>query len=280
MQRLAPAAFTLDPLVASCHARGMNQHVLPLEGVHNFRDYGGYAGADGAHLRTGLLWRSAQHGDATDADLEAIRALDLGTVIDLRGPSEREAKPCRRYPGFAAEVLHHHDETAGLALHVDAAKDAISAAEARRAMQDLYSGIAWRPNLVPMLRRYFDVLEGRDSASLVHCVAGKDRTGFAVAMLHHALGVHADDIMADYLMTNVAGRVEARIAAGASQIRARYGAIDDETVRTLMGVEESYLAEAFRTIRERHGDLDAYLAEVLGVDAPRVAALRARYLEG
>lgn len=258
----------------------MNDRVLPLEGVHNFRDYGGYAGAEGARLRSGVLWRSAQHGDATDSDLEAIRALALGTVIDLRGPSERESKPCRRYPGFAAEVLHHHDETAGLALHVDAAKDAISAAEARQAMQDLYAGIAWRPNLVPMLKRYFDVLEERASASLVHCVAGKDRTGFAVAMLHHALGVHADDIMADYLMTNAAGRVEARIAAGASQIRDRYGAIDDETVRTLMGVEESYLAEAFKAIRERHGDLDTYLAEVLEVDAPRVAALRQRYLEG
>ncbi len=268
----------LDPAGACCQAVCMNDRVLPLEGVHNFRDYGGYAGADGARLRTGLLWRSAQHGDATDPDLEAIKALQLGTVIDLRGPTEREAKPCRRYPGFAAEVLHHHDETAGLALHVDAAKDAISAAEARQAMEDLYAGIAWRPNLVPMLRRYFEVLEQRDSASLVHCVAGKDRTGFAVAMLHHALGVHPDDIMADYLMTNAAGRIEARIAAGASQIRQRYGAIDDATVRTLMGVEESYLANAFRAIRERHGDLDAYLAEVLGVDAPRIAALRQRYL--
>lgn len=257
----------------------MNERVLPLEGVHNFRDYGGYAGAGGAQVRTGLLWRSAQHGDATDADLGAIKALHIGTVIDLRGPSEREAKPCRRYPGFAAEVLHHHDETAGLALHVDAAADAISAADARRAMQELYAGIAWRPNLVPMLRRYFDVLETRDGASLVHCVAGKDRTGFAVALLHHVLGVDEADIMADYLLTNVAGRVEARIAAGATQIRERYGSIDDETVRTLMGVDESYLATAFDAVRARHGGIDTYMAEVLGVDAVRSEALRGRYLE-
>jgi len=258
----------------------MNERVLPLEGVHNFRDYGGYAGSGGARLRTGLLWRSAQHGDATDADLDAIKALHIGTVIDLRGPSERQAKPCRRYPGFAAEVLHHHDETAGLALHVDAAADAISAADARRAMQELYAGIAWRPNLVPMLRRYFDVLETREGASLVHCVAGKDRTGFAVALLHHVLGVDHDDIMADYLLTNVAGRVEARIAAGALQIRQRYGSIDDETVRTLMGVDESYLATAFDAIRARHGGIESYLDEVLGVDAARSEVLRARYLEG
>ena len=244
----------------------MNDRVLPLEGVHNFRDYGGYAGAEGARLRTGLLWRSAQHGDATDPDLEAIKALQLGTVIDLRGPSEREAKPCRRYPGFAAEVLHHHDETAGLALHVDAAKDAISAAEARQAMQDLYAGIAWRPNLVPMLRRYFDVLEGRDSASLVHCVAGKDRTGFAVAVVHRLLGVHEDDLMQDYLLTNTAGKIEERIEQGAAHIRMRYGAeIKDDAIRALMSVNPAYLDAALATVRRDHADIPTYAEAVLNL---------------
>lgn len=252
--------------------------VLPLQGVHNFRDYGGYASRHGGELKQGLLWRSAQHGDATDADLAAIEPLGITTVIDLRGTSEREAKPCRRYPGFAAEVLHHHGETAGLGLHMEAAEGALTAAQARAAMLRLYEGIAWRENLTPILKRYFDVLERKDGASLVHCVAGKDRTGFAVALLHHVLGVHPDDIMADYVLTNVAGNIEGRIAAGATQIRDRYGAIDDDTIRTLMGVEAEYLATTFARIAERHGDLDAYLADHLGVDRSRQEALRARYL--
>ncbi|MFM2302003.1 MAG: hypothetical protein RLZZ84_1739 [Pseudomonadota bacterium] len=254
--------------------------VLPLQGVHNFRDYGGYASRHGGQVKGGLLWRSAQHGDATDADLAAIERLGITTVVDLRGTSEREAKPCRRYPGFAAEVLHHHGETAGLGLHMEAAEHAITAEQARQAMIRLYEGIAWRENLTPILQRYFDALETKDGASLVHCVAGKDRTGFAVALLQHVLGVHPDDIMADYVLTNVAGNIEGRIAAGATQIRERYGDIEDQTVRTLMGVDAEYLDTTFAKIAERHGNLDAYLADHLGVDASRQDLLRGRYLAG
>ncbi len=258
----------------------VDSRVLKLDGVHNFRDYGGYDTADGAAVKRGLLWRSAQHGDASDADLEAIHALGVTTVIDLRGPSERTAKPCRRHEDFAAEVLAHPDETAGLALHTEAADGVVTADEARAAMIRLYDGIAFRPNLVPMLRAYFDVLEKASGPSLVHCVAGKDRTGWAVAMAQHALGIPRDAIMEDYLLTNTAGNIEARIAAGATQIREKHGAISDDTIRALMGVDADYLNAAFRAAEERHGDLDRYQEEVLGVDAPRREALRAHYLEG
>lgn len=258
----------------------VDSRVLKLDGVHNFRDYGGYDTADGAAVKRGLLWRSAQHGDASDADLDAIHALGVTTVIDLRGPSERTAKPCRRHEDFAAEVLAHPDETAGLALHTEAADGVVTADEARAAMIRLYDGIAFRPNLVPMLRAYFDVLERASGPSLVHCVAGKDRTGWAVAMAQHALGIPRDAIMEDYLLTNTAGNIEARIAAGATQIREKHGGISDDTIRALMGVDADYLNAAFRAAEERHGDLDRYLEEVLSVDAPRREALRAHYLEG
>ena len=101
---------------------------------------------------------------------------------------------------------------------------------------------------------------------------------FAVALLHHVLGVHPDDIVADYVLTNQAGNIETRIAAGAEQIRSKYGAIDDDTIRILMGVEADYITTAFAALIERHGSIDAYLAEVLQIDAARTAALRARYV--
>lgn len=258
----------------------MQTRVLKLDGVHNFRDYGNYAGADGARIKSRLLWRSAQHGDASDQDLADMHALGIKTVIDLRGPSERDAKPCRRHAEFDAEVLFHPDETAGLALHTEAADGVITAAEARAAMIRLYEGIPFRTNLVAMIRQYFEVLRRADGPSLVHCVAGKDRTGFAVALAQHVLGVSPDDITADYVLTNLAGNIEARIAAGAEQIRAHRGDISDETIRTLMGVEAEYLATAFEHAAARHGSLDAYLADVIGIDAAGRDNLRRAYLEG
>lgn len=252
--------------------------VLPLEGVHNFRDYGGYETADGGRVKSGVLWRSGEHGGASDADLARIAQLGLTTVIDLRGNSERANNPCRRADGFAAEIVYHDGETAGLALHVEAAEGVLTQADARRAMQRLYEGLPYRENLLPVLRRYFAVLATRDGPSVLHCLAGKDRTGFAVAMLHHVLGVSRDDIMADYLLTNVAGNIDRRIAAGAEAIRARRGNIDDPTIRTLMGVEPGYLEASFAAIEQRYPSIDAYLGDVLEVDEALRERLRARFV--
>jgi len=254
------------------------ERVLPLEGVHNFRDYGGYASAHGGAVKTGVLWRSAQHGDATDADLAAIHDLGITNVIDLRGPSERDSKPCRRHDDFSAQVWTYPEETAGLALHTEAADGVVTAAEARAAMIRLYQGIAFRENLIPMLRLYFDLLDRAEGSSLVHCVAGKDRTGFAVALVQHALGVDREAIMADYLLTNTASKLEERIAAQAFRDHPRYAALDAAAVRALWGVEADYLATALAAVEARHGTLDAYLAEVLGIDAARRETLRAHYL--
>lgn len=277
------ASETVVPRGACCHCPVMTEamietRVLLLEGIHNFRDFGGYAVVGGGRVKTGLLWRSAQHGDATDADLEVIDRLGIKTVVDLRGPSEREAKPCRRPDGFAAEVLFHPEETAGLALHTEAADGVLTAAEARAAMIRLYAGIAFRPNLVPMIRRYLAVLARGAESSLVHCVAGKDRTGFAVALVQRLLGVHADDVMADYLLTNDASRLDERIASGGFAAMPRYAGLDAETVRALWGVDADYLATTFAAIGQQHITIEAYGEAVLGLDPAAGERLRAAYL--
>ncbi|NBW74733.1 MAG: tyrosine-protein phosphatase [Sphingomonadaceae bacterium] len=254
--------------------------ILPLEGINNFRDYGGYDAHEGRKVRTGLLWRSAQHGDASDADLAAVNDLGIAHVIDLRGPSEREAKPCRRADDFSANVWTYPEETAGLALHTEAADGVLTAAEARAAMIRLYEGIAFRDNLTPMLRLYFELLLRAEGPSLVHCVAGKDRTGWAVAMAQQALGVPRDAIIADYMLTNDASRLEERIASESFKDLPRYAAMDADTVRALWGVREDYIATALKATVDRYGDLDTYLEKVLGIDEAAREALRAHYLEG
>lgn len=252
---------------------------LATTAIHNLRDYGGYAVAGGGKVKAGVLFRSGHHADAADEDLATVAALDLQHVIDLRGDSERAQKTCRRPEGFAAEVLFFEGETAGLAPHLQAAQGSVDAVSAHRAMVDLYGALPDRAGLNDILRRYFAALAQGKGASLVHCAAGKDRTGMAVDLLHHALGVHPDDAMADYLLTNDAPNNEERIAHGMELLGDKYGAIEEATVRVLMGVHPEYLEAARRSLRERFGSADAYLEQVLGVDAAKRAALIAQLVD-
>ena len=271
--------------------------LLPLEGIHNFRDYGGYAVIGGGRLRRGVLWRSGQHCEATDADLARVDALGLVAVFDLRSHRERASHPCRRPSGFDA-VVHLVDEsapgfavpgrdgTAPAAPHVSAARAAAARPQGRRdaaftheGFVRSYAGFPYRPAQVVAMRQMFATLASADGPSLVNCMAGKDRTGFAVAMVQRALGVHRDDVIADYLLTGQLGDQEARIAAGYRSFGAATGDLEPEVVRAIMGVEPEYIASALAAIDAEHGE-ERYLAEVLGADAGLRERLRARLVEG
>lgn len=131
-----------------------------------------------------------------------------------------------------------------------------------------------------MIRRYLADLAENKGRTLVNCMAGKDRTGITVAMLHLAVGVHRDDIIEDYLLTNTAGNPDARIAAGARTIRHITGQVDHDVLRVMLGVEPEYLESAFASIEEECGSIDAYLETRLGVDGALRERLRAALVEG
>ena len=114
---------------------------------------------------------------------------------------------------------------------------------------------------------------------LIHCAAGKDRTGLLAALTHHVAGVHPDDIMADYMLTNAAINYELVIPHVTELMAAQTGrSPDPEAVRVAIGVQPDYLEMAFTVIRDAHGDLDAYLEQVLGVDTALRARLERRLL--
>ncbi len=251
---------------------------LNLDGIYNFRDYGGYSVAGGARVKPGVLWRSGEHGGASEADLAAVDALELATVVDLRGGIEQEANPCRRGPGFKAQVWRQDGETAGLAPHIEAAGGGNDADTARRAMLGLYEGLPFRENLRPMLTCYFRALARDARPSLVHCVAGKDRTGFAVAILQRLLGVHPDDVMADYLATNTASKLEERIASGAFRHLPRYAGRDEASIRALWGVDAAYLDRSFQAIEARFDSVSDYVDQVLQIGPELQDQLKTNYL--
>jgi protein-tyrosine phosphatase len=256
----------------------MNRGVV-LEGVENFRDYGGYTGAEGQRLKTGKLYRSAGHSQATEADLEAIAALDIAVIVDLRRPDERRRDPARRPSGFAGEVIDNDQETTDdWRAHI--ASGDLSEAGFRRYMVDYYRKAAFEPRHVDLFSRYFRSLAQIDGAILIHCTAGKDRTGILAALTHHLAGVRRDDIVHDYLLTNDPDRLARRLPTVVKIIEELAGQTPNEdAVRVAMGVEALYLDTAFAAIEERYGGVDAYLAKGLGVDASLRSRLEARLFE-
>jgi protein tyrosine/serine phosphatase len=258
----------------------MTRHV-PLEGVENFRDFGGYDTVAGGRLRRGLLFRSASHGRATDADLAAIAALNIAVVVDLRRKGERERDPSRRPGGFAGEVIVNNtgeDEEDTWIAHIS--RSDLTEASFRDYMFDYYRKAPFDPRHLDLYARYFEALERGDGPVLIHCAAGKDRTGLLAALTHHLAGVHPDDALADYLLTNDPVRMARRLPQVMDVIAAIAGRAPSEAVvRVVMAVEADYLATALAAIVAQYGDLDVYLEKGLGVDADRREAIRAKLLE-
>ena len=252
---------------------------IPTTGIHNLRDYGGYKGHDGAAIRGGLLLRSGQHVEANDADLATIDALDIRTVIDLRGTSERTRHPCRRSDDFAAEIIAHDGETSSSPPHMDIKPGMTTHDFARERMISVYKTMAANQAMISMFGRFFKALDQKDGASLVHCFAGKDRTGVAAMMLMHVLGASRDDQMGEYLLTNDAPTLDVLRSQSIPGMEQKLGqTLDESAVRAWLEVREDYLATYWQTVQETHGSLDAYLEKVIGVDAAMQERLRARFL--
>ena len=255
----------------------MSDRLSPFQAIDNFRDYGGYA-AGRDRIARGRLYRSAHQARATEADLEHLAKLNLATVVDLRRPSERREQPSRRPATWGGRVIESDHDDGGEAPHITFLRTCyLTETSGRRFMTDTYRRLPFEPAHVDLFRRYFHALGEDGGPILIHCAAGKDRTGLLAALTHSLLGVSRDDLIADYLLTNTAVDLEGRAEGIAKKLTEMTGrAASHGAVVAFLGVEADYLDGAFAEITTRHGSPAAYLDQVLGVDAALAARIRAR----
>lgn len=256
----------------------MTSRLHPYDAVENFRDFGDYATAAGRRVRSGVLFRSGHHARASEGDLAKLGTLNLATVVDLRRPVERTRQPSKRPEGFAARVLVSDLDAAGEAPHIAFLKSGdLTPESGRRFMTDLYGRMAYAPSHLEVFSAYFRALAEAEGPALIHCAAGKDRTGVLAALTHHLLGVGRDDLVEDYLLTNRAVDLEGRAPEMAAQLEKVAGRRpSDDAVVAFMGVEPAFLEAAIGSIEARSGSLDAYLETALGVDGARRDRIRER----
>ena len=246
----------------------MTRHI-DFDGIENFRDFGGYDTACGRGLKRGVLYRSANHAYASEADLARLRELGVEVIVDLRRPLERQREPSKRWDGFSGRVIENDIENE----HADWANQMakVEKVDADWFFEDslhFYRTAPFDPRHVDLFSRYFHALSDAEGAVVVHCAAGKDRTGMICAFTHHLAGVHHDDIITDYMATNHEGRITARMDFLRVYIKNLTGRdVSDEALRVAVSVHPEYLDTALSEIESRCGGIDGYLRDVLGIDS-------------
>ena len=256
----------------------MQDRLLPLDRVLNFRDFGGYDTAHGARVARGRLYRSAHFGDASADDVVKLDALNVAIVVDLRRPEERVREP-NRWPGKGARTISagggHGD---ALPPHLQALmQDGLTADGVASYMRRIYREFAYEPRHIELYRAWFAELARAQGPMVIHCAAGKDRTGLGCALTLHALGVGEEAIFADYELTNAVLDLDARLPRIQARMEVGLGRrLDPEALRPMLGVSPDYLRDALYEIAARAGSVDAYLEGALGVGAAERAALRER----
>lgn len=251
-----------------------------VAGLTNFRDFGGYGTRHGGRVVRGRLYRSAALSGLGDDGIADLARLNLGLLVDLRHPHEREREPSRLPGGFAGVVLATEGAAGGDAAHLAGLLAGIaSGGEGRQMMIDYYRHAPFSDDRRQLFARAIQALAEADGAALIHCTAGKDRTGILVALVQHLLGVHRDDILAEYMLTMQA--IAALEAASGQWLIAQNlpEALAPGVLRAFAGVDPAYIEAGLGAIEQACGSLDAYCRGLLGITPEVQARLSARLHE-
>ena len=239
---------------------------LPFSGASNFRDLGGYAGHGGRPVKWRQLFRSDHLAALTPQDQVLLAQLGVTRAVDFRGQAESAAH-AYALPGVAYHPLVIEPTVVQRALALQQAGHQLTAQDAVALMQETYRGFVHDNAL--RFAELFRLLLASDAPLVFHCTAGKDRTGFAAALILLALGVPRDVVMQDYLLTNTLYRRPEGMGSRAPE----------EVLRVLWRVQEDFLNAALQCVDQDFGGVQTYLVEVLGVDAAAQKALAGRYLQ-
>jgi protein-tyrosine phosphatase len=228
-----------------------------IDGATNFRAL--------PYVRQGSLYRSDHLGALDEADARQIQSLGIRRVLDFRGVDERACAACL-VPGVTVHSLAIEPTIVQVLHDLRAAGHRLTAAEVVAHMQDTYRGFV-RQNSDRFAELFGHLLESNEP-TVFHCTAGKDRTGFAAALILRSLGVTQEDVMRDYLLTNERLRMPSESPFGLTR----------EVATVLWRVQPEFLDAAFEAVEEDYGGLEGYFRKGLGLGEAQRKRMRDLYL--
>lgn len=247
--------------------------------ITNFRDLGGIKNREGKQVKPRKLLRS---GQLVDLDQETqttlVDTFNLTRIIDFRRSFEIDESPDTPLENVEYVNLDllgkMNAKSSSLA---DFAKlKSIEAVDQH--MLGVYEDLILNPGAQEGFKEFLDyILENKDGATIFHCFAGKDRTGYASALLLLLLDVEKEAIYEDFLITN-SERKQANDALLQQFREQGFDAAQLESLATALYVKEDYLDHAFHLIEKKFGTAEKYAAEYLNFDSEKLAELKAMYL--
>lgn len=249
-----------------------------LEGVVNFRDVGGHRTTDGATVLTGWIYRAAHFGGATDADLATLAELGVRLFVDFRGPGDIEADGHNRMPPGSRLVSIPMFDPAGAndirtMLSEGTAAEIEAAFGGGRAHDAMLRGaiaLVTQPDRVAGYSLMMRALIDAETPSVIHCSAGKDRTGWGATLLLLLLGVNEATVIEHYLESNQHRALRPAVTTAPR--------VDIELLRPFFEVRSQYARGALDAMRATYGGIEQYVRDGLGIDDVDVARFRARML--
>jgi protein-tyrosine phosphatase len=199
-------------------------------------------------------------------DIAQINQFNVARVLDFRGPAERTAQVCA-IPGMRVSSLAIEPTVVQAIQALLEAGNGIRPEDAVHLMQQTYR--AFVHDNSPRFAELFAHLLEDDAPLVFHCTAGKDRTGFAAALILRALGVSEEVVMQDYLLTNELFRPPELVSSYAPK----------EVRDVIAGVQTGFIDAAFEAVNNSHGSVEQYLEKAMKLDARQQQRLRSLYLQ-
>lgn len=229
---------------------------IALEGASNMRDLGGLPLSDGRRVRRGRLYRSAALNGLTEGDRSKLAGLGLSAVVDLRSEAERTYAPSRLPPSL--RVITPGDGGVGSIPGYKRRPNPVTEADARRMMRE--GNRTYPLRMAAAMGALYQTLSETEGGVLFHCAAGKDRTGFAAAVILLAAGASHETVVQDYLATNLIwDRKSARVSS--LPVKAR---------EAVFSARAEYLEAALEAMAKEFGQAEDYLTGRCGVSAGRL----------
>ena len=253
---------------------------LPFTGAHNFRDLGGYKTEDGRTLKWGKLYRSDDLHLLTDEDLKYLSRLNIKSVVDFRSDEERGAEPDRLTPNMTQVLLpikFQPKEIGDIPLASFMKDVTLGNIDASNLLRDF--NIVIVTEFVQEYKKFFrHIVENNAEPIVFHCTAGKDRAGFASAMILSVLGVPREKVIEDYLLTNTYVKDHVDSAMLEIEMKTFFQA-DTDNLRKIHLVEERYIQAAFDTIDSEWGSMDNFISGALSLTEEDILKLKDFYLQ-